>query len=213
MLPCGTCDRLASVSPVHDERRRSLPDPHQVGTVLEGGLLASLTRWAAEARVDEAARQRERERWLRQQAAEESTMAGVLVDLAERDRPVLVTTAAGRSHRGVLTAVAIDFCALRTTQGIDVLVSVDGVSSVRTQPGDSPTTGDRALTLDLLLHEAMAALAADRPRVLVLARGDRQGIAGELRSVGRDVATVRLDGHPPALAYVPLTSVVEVASV
>ncbi len=140
-------------------------------------------------------------------------MAGVLVDLAERDRPVVVNTTAGRSHRGMLAAVGVDFCALRTAQGVDVLVSFDGVSSVRTHPGDAPTTGGRLLTLDLLLHEAMTELAVDRPRVLVLARGDRQGIAGELRSVGRDVAMVRLDGRPASLAYVPLTSVVEVASV
>jgi len=198
---------------VPEPERGKLPDLTDMADVLESGLLTSLTKWAAEARIDEAAQQRIRERWLRQQAAEEATMAGILVDLAERDRPVLLRTVAGRTHRGLLAAVAVDFCAIRTAQDVDVLITFDGVSSLHTQPGDAPTTGARALTLDLMLHEALAELALDRPRVLVLCRGDQEGIAGELRSVGRDVLTLRLDGRPAPLAYVPLTSVVEVASV
>lgn len=179
----------------------------------DGGLTASLSRWAADARIDEAAQERIRERWLRQQSAEEATMTGVLASLAERSRPVVVRTSAARHHRGLLTAVASDFCALRTAQGTDVLVAFDGVVSVHTTPGDDRAVGDRTLTIDVLLHEALSELSLDRPRVLVLARGENQGLAGELLSVGRDVLTLRLDGEPRSLAYVPLGSVVEVASV
>ena len=53
-------------------------------------VMASLMRWAAEGQVDEAARARSRERWLRQQAEEATTFASVLADLADRDRAVLV---------------------------------------------------------------------------------------------------------------------------
>ena len=54
-----------------------------------------------------------------------------------------------------------------------------------------PTAGDRAPALDMTFPEAIAAIAGDRPRVLVVAR-DGSGLSGELRSVGRDVATLRL---------------------
>jgi hypothetical protein len=42
---------------------------------------------------------------------------------------------------------------------------------------------------------------------------DADGVAGELRSVGRDVVTVRLDGEPRAAAYVAITAIAEVSLV
>jgi hypothetical protein len=53
--------------------RRSADDsgePAIVAGLLGGGLAARIDRWAADARVDEAARLRARERWLRDQAEE-----------------------------------------------------------------------------------------------------------------------------------------------
>ena len=58
--------------------------------MIGGDLAARLERWAAEARVDEAARTRSRERWLRRQAEESGTLAGVLADLLEAGRAVVV---------------------------------------------------------------------------------------------------------------------------
>ncbi|MGH9005512.1 MAG: hypothetical protein ACRDYV_20495, partial [Acidimicrobiia bacterium] len=59
----------------------------------EGGDLdARLQRWATEARVDEAARRRSREWWLRRQAEEGATLAGVLADLLEAGTAVTVHT-------------------------------------------------------------------------------------------------------------------------
>src|SRR5262245_6119327 len=91
--------------------------------VLGGDLAARLDRWVAEARVDEAARRRSRERWLRRQAEEESTVAGVLVDLLERGRPVTVHTRQGRRHHGEVRALGADFVAVATGQGT-VLVAL-----------------------------------------------------------------------------------------
>src|SRR3546814_9710109 len=72
-----------------------------------------LDRWVAEARVDQAAQGRARERWLRTIAEEEATFAGVLADLAERASGVALSTTAGRRHRGSIGGLGADFVALR----------------------------------------------------------------------------------------------------
>jgi hypothetical protein len=183
------------------------------GDGLLGGrdLLARLDRWLADVRSDDAAAARARERCLRVAAEESATFAGVLVDLAERSTPVLVHARAGRRHRGMISAVGVDFCALHTAGGRDVLISSVGISSVRPEAGAPAPSGDRVLHLDLGLAEALAVIAADRPRVLLVTIADADGIAGELRSVGRDVATVRLDGG--AHAYVAIAAIAEVSLV
>ena len=94
-----------------------------------GDLTGDLARWLAEARVDEAAASRAREQSLRQQAGEEATLAGVLLDLAERGGAVVVDVAGGRRQRATVRAVAEDFCALRTDQG-EVLVAYAGIAAV-----------------------------------------------------------------------------------
>jgi hypothetical protein len=167
-----------------------------------------LARWLAEARVDEAAVARARERWLRQQAGEEATLVGVLLDLAERGSAVLVEVAGGRRHRATVTAVAEDFVALRTDQGTDALVAHGGVAAVSPLDDVAPT-GDRPRPLDMTLHEALVALAGERRRVLVVGR-DGSTRAGELTSVGRDVVVLRADGGPRHV-YVPVGSIAEVA--
>lgn len=172
-----------------------------------GDLVADLTRWLAEQRADAAAASRSRERWLRQAADEEARLAGVLLDLAERADTVVVQGVAARTHRGRVRAVGEDFLALRTG-GADVLVPFDAVVAVR--PEGRPIEGaDRAQALDLGLAEALAALAGDRRRVLVISR-DGTGLAGELRSVGRDVLTLRL-AQAASTVYVPIASVAELS--
>jgi hypothetical protein len=175
-------------------------------------LLARLGAWAASAAADEAAAARTRERWLRQAAAEGATFAGVLLDLAERAAPVVVAGRAGRRHRGTLRAVGRDFCGLRTPEGADVLLTYGGVASVRSEGRAEVVAGDRPVALDVGLAEALAALAADRPRVLVVTMADAEGVAGELRGVGVDVLTLRLDGLGRPNAYVPIPSIAEVRS-
>ena len=185
------------------------------GAGLLGGpdLAARLERWVAEARSADAAASRTRERWLRIQADESATFVGVLVDLAERGTPVVVHGRAGRRHRGQIAAVAADFCALRTSGGRDVLLAYTGIGSVRPDSRTPGPSGDRAVHADLGLAEMLSVLAADRPRVLLLTTADADGIAGELRSVGRDIVTVRLDGERRAAAYVAITAIAEVSLV
>jgi hypothetical protein len=172
-------------------------------------LLARLDRWVSDARSDEAAAARTRERWLKQAAEESATFSGVLLDLAERAAPVVVGIRGERRHRGMIAAVAADFFVLRSPSGHDVLLALAGIASVRIDAAGPAPTGDRAVHVELGLAEALAALAAERPRVLLVTTG-AEGVAGELRAVGLDVVTVRLDGDRATDAYVPIPSIVEV---
>ena len=176
--------------------------------VFGGDLAARLERWAADARVDEAARRRARERWLRRQAEEESTVAGVLADLLEAARPVTLHTRQGRRHHGEVRAVGADFVALGTGHG-SVLVALWAVASVRTAPGGEGVLGDRDAAAPVLLAEVAAGLAADRERVLVVT-ADGEAVVGTLVSVGRDVAVLHTRSEPPTSCYVPLGAVSEV---
>src|SRR5207253_11320300 len=97
--------------------------------------------------------------------------------------------------------------------GADTWVPLDAIAFVRPQRGSraAPAAGDRPPPLDVRLAELLAQLAGDRPRVRLVSRGDAEGVAGELRSVGADVVTLALDGEPGGLCYVPLQSLTEVA--
>ena len=174
------------------------------------GLLGRLGAWAAEARADEAVASRAREAFLLRIASEDATFAGVVLDLAERGAPVLVTSGGARRHRGTVVAVGTDFCAIRTADGRLVFIANRGIVSVRPDGRAPATTGDRPVHVTVGLVEALAVAAEERPRVLVTLSGDDQGLAGELRSVGRDVIQLRLDGADRPTAYVPLPNVVEV---
>ena len=173
-------------------------------------LTDALHRFAAESQVDEAAAGRARQRWLEQQAAEETTFAGVLADLADRGRPVLVHTSAGRRHRGLLRARGADFVSISTDVGGDVLVALRAVTSVRSQPRDGAAHSGRAVALELTFAAAVAALADDRPRVAV-ATADETTVNGQLRAVGQDVMTLRVDGDTRANVYIPLGAVTDVS--
>lgn len=174
-----------------------------------GDLIGDLTRWLAEQRADAAAAARAREYWLRQAAAEEAVVAGVLLDLAEREAVVVAQGVAGRHHRGTIRGVGEDFFVMRTGTRSDVLLRYEAVLSVRSE-GRPIGGGGRAATLDLTLAEALTALAPDRPRVLVVAR-DGAGLSGELRAAGRDVLTIRL--ADAGTVYVPVAALAEVSLV
>lgn len=180
---------------------------------------AHLDRWVAEARVDEAALRRARERWLQEVAEQEATLAGVLADLAERGGPITVHGRSGRRHHGTLRMLGLDFVVVGLASGTDVLLAIDSVTSVRTSPAVALAIGDesgplrpnreRDLAIGLRVHDLLTELAADRERV-VLVTIDGETITGQLRSVGHDVAVLRTDAEPHATAYVALTTVAEV---
>jgi hypothetical protein len=186
----------------------------------EGGFGLSpfeeIERWAAEARARDAVDARVRERWLRRQAEEEATFAELLLDLAEREVAVVVTTTANRRYMGPVEAVGADFVALRTTGGRTAVLALGAVAAVGTAGpaggragalGGREDHGRRAVTV--ALGDVLAHAVADHPRVQVHA-GDL-GVVGELWSVGADMISVHTARSPPATAYLRLPSVSDVS--
>ena len=177
----------------------------------DDGFLASLDHVVADAVAEEAARERSQTRVLRQIAEEEATFAGVALDLAERSASVVARTSSGRVHRGRVLAVGRDFVVLRDGAGPPAVLAMSALSSLRPQPGSASvdTAGGRGAPLAVGLAALLVGLAAERPRVQVSAVGD-EPLAGQLRSVGVDVLTVRLDGDTGLRAHVRLGAVTEV---
>jgi hypothetical protein len=160
----------------------------------------------ADGRADDAASERQRTRLLRQISEEEATLAGLLLDLAERATSVTMETAGAGSHRGVVRMVAKDFCVVATDVG-DVWLTFAGLTVVRPHPGERhpPASGQRA-AVDIGLAEALGRVVGERPPIRVIAAGG-QRVAGELRSAGIDVLSIRIDGPEAGVVYVPVSSV------
>jgi hypothetical protein len=136
---------------------------------------------------------------------EGATFAGALVVAAERAREVLLTTTAGRVHRGVIRVVGDDACLVRTGRGT-VIVAIDAVAALRPAPEAPAHTGASAfvdddvrggrpgLTMLALLEDAVA----ERAEVAVVVQGLADPIVGTLASAGVDVLT--LDPGPVVVA-------------
>jgi hypothetical protein len=180
------------------------------------GLLGEIGRWAADARASEAAGSRSRQRWLRRQAEETTTLAGVALDLAERGAPVVLTTTSGQMHRGRLVAVAREVWVLRSDASTATFLAADAVASLRSLPGGGgrPTaepSGARPAPLTASMVELLSDLAVEHPRVRIIVRGEPEAVVGQLRAVGVDVATLRVAGDPPVTVYVRLGSLSELS--
>ena len=170
---------MARVGPVNSE-----PQPPDCPVDLSADdPLAALQRWVADGQVDEAARARSRRRWLENAATEEATLGGVLLDLAERRRPVIVRTLAG--HR---VAVGADFVGVADARLGDTLMPTTRIATVQPAPGDDLPAGDRRHDVVLAFGDALTELAAERPDVMV-GVGD-ETLRGELRTASTEVVTL-----------------------
>ena len=176
-------------------------------------LVHDLARWAAESRERHAAASRSRKRWLDQQAAEEATFAALLLSLGESRTPAVLGVAHGNPVHGLVASVGLDFCAVQTKARGTVLVRLDEITEVRLEPGQRETAGvrDDPAAADMSLSDVLFGLAGERPEVVVSLRRGGSPLAGELRAVGVDVATVRTPGDPPVTVYVPLAAVSQVS--
>ena len=180
--------------------------------------LAELDRWAAGARAGEAGEARVRERWLRRQAAEESTLAGLLALLAGSRAPVTLTTRSGRALRGPVIGVGADFVALAGSAGSPerfVLVALGAVASLTEAPAAAPERSgppgrpDGRGVHGVGLGDLLAQASAHRP-LLRMCNG-AASVVGELRSIGADVAVMRTDDPAGAPVYVSLAGLEEVS--
>jgi hypothetical protein len=174
------------------------------------GFAARLDRWLADARVDDSAAARAKERWLQAAAEADATFSGVLLDLAERGGPVAVSMQGGRRHQGTIEVIGVDFVCLRLARGADALLAVASIATLRAAPRADPALGERVATTGFQLTDVLSELAAERGRALLVTTGGTEAVTGELRAVGRDVIAVRLDGDPPAMAYLRAAAVAEV---
>lgn len=154
-------------------------------------------------RVNDAAESRRREAWLRRQAAESGTFAGVLRDLGERQALVVVSTADRHQLRGIIRTIGTDFVSLRTPGVGAYLVMLGAITSVRAEPDTAPSIGDRVVQVGATLGAVLAELVVDHPTITVhTLAGDH--VEGELRASGLDVVSLRTGA---ATTYVPLEAV------
>jgi hypothetical protein len=169
-----------------------------------------LARWSAEARADDAAAARARERWLRQQATEAATMAGVLVDTAERGTAVTIHVDSDRTHRGALTTVGHDVVALTSERSAAVFVAIGAITAVAVDERSGEPTGTRQPVSDLHLGDVFAELAAGRAPVVVNVRGGAMW-SGSVTAAGVDVVTIRPHaGDRVAAVHLQIAAVVDV---
>ena len=168
-----------------------------------------LDAWIAESRFDAATVSRRHIANLADQAAEESSIGGVLRDLGERSAAISVTTIADRRHRARIKAVGRDFTVITALDGDhnEIVVAMRAIEIVKVST-EAVVTGDRADILDVTLAEVLPAMCVDRPRVLLVTFGG-QLVLGELRSTGLDVARLRTDDDNRATAYVPVANIAE----
>jgi hypothetical protein len=179
-----------------------------------GAVELDLDGLLADAAAHQVARDRVGERMLRQAAEEEATFTGVLVDLAERRDVVTIRTSGGRSLRGIIRAVGRDFVIVRDSELPPAFVAFAAIASIRSPSarGSRPddVAGSRSAPIDATLAVVLSGLAADRPRVHVAVEGEAASLVGELRAVGRDVVTLRLDADQRPTLLLPISAVREV---
>jgi hypothetical protein len=168
-----------------------------------------LERWAADARVDEHADRRSRERWLEQAATGDATFAGVLIDLAERGQRVQLALATGRRVVGTVDGLGADFVAVRAVPRGDVLVPFGAIDQVAALD-DASLAAERAVATDLRLADVLGAMATERERVRVVGRDPASTVAGVLRHGGLDVVTIRTDATPATTVAIPVAALSEV---
>jgi hypothetical protein len=179
------------------------------GSAGADGSFGAVDRFAAEARVEEAARARARRGSLGAQAEEEAGLRGVLVDLGERGATVCLELAAGRSVVGVVEQVAQDHVRVRAADGRAALLPLDVVQVVLPQEAADVVTGDRTIGSGAELRHVLHDLAGERTPVRVHLRGGTT-VDGELRSVGADVLTLLVAADGRRRAHVPLGALAEV---
>lgn len=169
-------------------------------------LLAAFDQWASVDRIQAAATARARERWMRQQAGEEATLAGSLIELGEAGRTVIVATPSARLQ-GVVAAVGNNCCLLAASAG-PCLMRLDRLTTVVAAPGAGrPTPSSaRAATFSLSFLDVLTTLAADRsPVTLTVSGGDQ--VSGDLLAVGADHLQLRSADSGQRLTLVALPSV------
>lgn len=203
-----------SQAPRHDRgalgERRGEAQDRTGGATQAADELARLDSWADQLRSDAAAQIRRREQWLRRQATEDATVAGVMVDHAEHRSTLAITTRSGNRHVGEVRGAGAGLVTLELTDA-RVVIELDQIDTFRALPtGNRPArnpAGHRSRPEPLTMAEVLAEVAYEHPQVTLVTRSGEK-VAGELIAVGRDLVMMR----PPergGLVYLPLASLSE----
>lgn len=161
-------------------------------------------------RRDRAVRERRDRDVRRTMQRDTATFAGILRDLAEQDLAVVIEHRGGRVAGRVL-ALGPEHVLLQP--GIDdqvVVVARWAITTVRAEQGARPVEplGQRDVPTVASLRDVLAEFVPQRPEVALLLDGREGVVAGTLRAVGEDVATVggQLGANPST--FVALHAVV-----
>jgi len=150
----------------------------------------AVERWLAEVRVEEAARERSRLADLRALDAGEGSLAGVLVDLAERGDVVVVALRSGRRLRGRVRLVGPDAVVLALDTGPWSALRLRAVASVRAV-GSGAVLGQGGPSATASFERLVTAVAEPGDHVVVSAGHD--AVAGCLEVAGDGLVVLRLD--------------------
>ena len=165
--------------------------------------------WLAEQTIAEASRRRGVEHSLLRQIRETATLAGSLAELAERGRPISLSTTWGRTINGVIAGLGDDFVELRGDSGTSVL-RLESMAYLRVSTiqvlSDRDTTPRSVNTF----AERVRTLAIERPHVQITCQLGTVQVSGVLEHVGADVITVAIDGPRRSSALVPIARVAQV---
>lgn len=171
-------------------------------------------RWAAEARVEEAAASRSREGWLRQAAAEDATLAGTLVDLAERGAPTVLTMRSGRRLRAAIWRVGADCVAVRLDDRRVSWLALAAVAAIGAEPGGHTLpTGTRRVESEVTLVDVLGDLVADQATVAVFLGDMTDPLRGRLVGGGRDIVRLVSSGATSDEVVIAVQAVSEVVLV
>ena len=175
--------------------------------------LQNLRQWIADAAAREAGEARARSRRLLQQATEDATFVGTLVDLAEREADLSLITRDDSSVVGRIAVVGRDFVAMAGRNGRTSFVPLGAIAAVRTQPGtrEAVVAGERSAPSQAPLAAIAAELAVERVRVQITS--GKHSVTGTLRASGDDVLVVMAEGAPSTPVYVAMTAITELAVV
>ena len=189
------------------------PPSGALGPIADAGdPFARILEGIADARVDDAASARERAQWVIRRAEEDATLAGALVDLAERRAPVRLQLRGGREIVGTPVALGRDCVAVATAAG-QAFVRLRHLIAVRNGPHQgfvpSGTPVGAPHPLARTLHDMVCDATAERLDVHVLL-DDGRDVRGTLRAMGVDVLTLREINAPEATVLVSFDAVAAV---
>jgi hypothetical protein len=186
-------------------------DPDDVGDLDDAA-----ARFLADARVEDRVAERRRTRWLTRQAAESTTFASLLGNLAEIGRPITLRGRSGSTFQGSVRVIGRDVVALSGPDATLYLLALRHVVALEHAAGSRPTplTADRPTPQDRpTMRQLLAELADDEPEATFTLDGGGS-LHGRLRWVGEDVAAIAVPtseqrspgGDGAAWTYVRLSS-------